>query len=335
MNTRRRLVRAAGSAALTATAPLAALSSLAAGPARAQGAYPARPVRVIVPLAPGGGSDAVGRLFSAHLTERFGQMFVVDNRPAASGVVGTDLVAKAAPDGHTILTVFSTHAMSAELFAKLPYDPINDFAPITLAVQSPLVLLTHPSVPANSLREFIAYARANPGKLNYGSSGPGSAPHLMTERFAAMADIRTTHVAYKGVAPIMTALMQNEIQFALANIFTTMPHVKAGRLRLLATGGTKRALSAPEVPTIAEAGLPGFDSVVWYGFLAPAKTPRPIIQTLHREMVAILRKPDVERGMIEQGNEPVGNTPEAFAALIREEAKRWGALGRKLGVTLD
>jgi tripartite-type tricarboxylate transporter receptor subunit TctC len=150
-----------------------------------------------------------------------------------------------------------------------------------------------------------------------------------------MAEIRTTHVAYKGVAPIMTALMQNEIQFALANIFTTMPHVKAGRLRLLATGGTKRALSAPEVPTIAEAGLPGFDSVVWYGFLAPAKTPRPIIQTLHREMVAILRRPEVERGMIEQGNEPVGNTPEAFAALIREEAKRWGALGRKLGVTLD
>ncbi len=328
MPTRRRIVQGIGAAALTSGAhPL-----LAAVPA---GGYPNRPVRMIVPLAPGGGSDAIGRLVSAQLTERFGQQFVVDNRPAASGIVGTDLVAKAVPDGYTLLTVFSTHAMSAELFSKLPYDPINDFAPITLATQSPLVLLVNPSLPITNLREFIAYARANPGKMNYGSSGPGSAPHLMTEQLNAMAGIQTTHIAYKGVAPLTTALIQNEIQFALANIFTTMPHAKAGRVRLIATGGLKRSLIAPEVPTIAEAGLPGYDSVVWYGFFAPAKTPRPIVDLLHKEIVAAIRKPDVTKIIVDGGNEPVGNTPQEFTALIRAEAKKWGALGRKLGVTLD
>jgi len=321
--------QALGLSALAGTA--GRLSAATTSPA----AFPSRPVRMIVPLAPGGGSDAIGRLVSAHLTERFGQQFVVDNRPGASGIVGTDLVAKSVPDGYTLLTVFSTHAMSAELFAKLPYDPINDFAPITLAIQSPLVLLVHPSLPVNNLREFIAYARANPGKLNYGSSGPGSAPHLMTEQLNAMAGIQTAHVPYKGVAPLTTALIQNEIQFALANIFTTLPHAKAGRMRLIATGGVKRSPIAPDVPTIAEAGLPGYDAVVWYGFFAPAKTPRPVVELLHREIVAAIRKPEVSRIIIDGGNEPVGNTPQEFAAIIRAEAKKWGALGRKLGVSLE
>ena len=328
MVTRRRLVQALGSSVLVP----AAGGAFAAAPAPG---YPVRPVRMIVPLAPGGGSDAIGRLVSANLTERFGQQFIVDNRPAASGIVGTDLVAKAPPDGYTLLTVFSTHAMSAELFAKLPYDPINDFAPITLATQSPLVLLVNPNLPVNNLKEFIAYAKANPGKMNYGSSGPGSAPHLMTEQLNAMAGIQTTHIAYKGVAPLTTALIQGELQFALANIFTTLPHVKAGRMKLLATGGVKRSPIAPDVPTIAEAGLPGYDSVVWYGFFAPAKTPRPIVELLHKEIVAVLRKPDVAKIIIDGGNEPVGNTPAEFTALVRAEAKKWGALGRKLGVTLD
>jgi tripartite-type tricarboxylate transporter receptor subunit TctC len=328
MYTRRRLVQALGSSVLVP----AAGSALAAAPAAN---YPVRPVRMIVPLAPGGGSDAIARLVSANLTERLGQQFIVDNRPAASGIVGTDLVAKAPPDGYTLLTVFSTHAMSAELFAKLPYHPINDFAPITLATESPLVLLTTPSLPVNNFKEFVAYAKANPGKLNYGSSGPGSAPHLMTEQLNAMAGIQTTHIAYKGVAPLTTALIQGELQFALANIFTTLPHVKAGRMKLLATGGTRRSPIAPDVPTIAESGLPGYDSVVWYGFFAPAKTPRPIVETLHREIVAVLRRPEVSKIIIDGGNEPVGNTPAEFAALIRAEAKKWGALGRKLGISLD
>jgi tripartite-type tricarboxylate transporter receptor subunit TctC len=197
------------------------------------------------------------------------------------------------------------------------------------------VLLVNPNLPVNNLKEFIAYAKANPGKMNYGSSGPGSAPHLMTEQFNAMAGIQTTHIAYKGVAPLTTALIQGELQFALGNIFTTLPHVKAGRLKLLATGGVKRSPIAPDVPTIAEAGLPGYDSVVWYGFFAPAKTPRPIVETLHKEIVAVLRKPDVAKIIVDGGNEPVGNTPAEFAALIRAEAKKWGALGRKLGISFD
>ena len=297
--------------------------------------YPTRPVKIIVPLAPGGGSDAIGRLLAANLSEKFGQSFIVENRPAASGIVGTDAVAKAQPDGYTLLTVFSTHAMSAELFKKLPYDPIKDFVPVSLAVQSPLVLLINPSLPINNFKEFVAYAKANPNKLNYGSSGQGSAPHLMTEQLNVMAGIKTTHVPYKGVAPITLALVQNEIQFALANIFTTQPMVKAGRIKMIATGGTKRSLLAPDVPTIAESGLKGYDSVVWYGILAPAKTPPEIVEELSNEIAAILRKPEIIKIITEGGNEPVGSTPQQMAAVMNEDAKKWGDLGRKLGVELE
>jgi len=297
--------------------------------------YPTRPVKIIVPLAPGGGSDAIGRLLAANLSEKFGQSFIVENRPAASGIVGTDAVAKAQPAGYTLLTVFSTHAMSAELFKKLPYDPIKDFVPVSLAVQSPLVLLINPSLPINNFKEFVAYAKANPNKLNYGSSGQGSAPHLMTEQLNVMAGIKTTHVPYKGVAPITLALVQNEIQFALANIFTTQPMVKAGRIKMIATGGTKRSLLAPDVPTIAESGLKGYDSVVWYGILAPAKTPPEIVEELSNEIAAILRKPEIVKIITEGGNEPVGSTPQQMAAVMNEDAKKWGDLGRKLGVELE
>ena len=210
---RRPFVKSVGAVMLSSLAPIQF--------AKASPTYPVRPVRMIVPLAPGGGSDAIARLLSVHLTEKFGQSFIVENRPAASGIVGTDAVAKAQPDGYTLLTVFSTHAMSAELFKKLPYDPIKDFIPVSLTIQSPLVLLINPSLPVNNFKEFVAYAKANPNKLNYGSSGQGSAPHLMTEQMNAMAGIKTTHVPYKGVAPITLALVQNEIQFALANIFNS------------------------------------------------------------------------------------------------------------------
>jgi tripartite-type tricarboxylate transporter receptor subunit TctC len=302
---------------------------------KASTAYPMRPVRMIVPLAPGGGSDAIARLISQHLTERYGQSFVVENRPGASGILGTDLVAKAPADGYTLLTVFSTHAMSAELFKKLPYDPVKDFVPVSLAVQSPLVLLVNPTLPIHSFKDFVDYAKANPGKLNYGSSGQGSAPQLMTEQLNAMAGIKTTHVPYKGVAPITLALLQNEIQFALANIFTTLPMVKSGKLRMIATGGLKRSLLAPDVPTIAESGLSGYDAVVWYGFLAPAKTPPDVVDELSRAIAATLRKPDVVKTIVEGGNEPVGSTPQEFARIMSEEAKKWGTLGRKLGIELD
>jgi tripartite-type tricarboxylate transporter receptor subunit TctC len=297
--------------------------------------YPDRPVRIIVPLAPGGGSDYTARFIGTRLSERVGQPVVVDNRPAASGIVGTDLVAKANPDGYTLLLAYSTHAQSAQLFNKLPYDPIKDFAPITIVILTPLTMQLHPSVPAKSVKEFIAYAKQNEGKLNYGSSGPGSSPHLTTELFNSMAGIRMTHVPYKGVGQYITAQLGNEIQFSFANMFTTMPHWKAGRLRLVATGGSKRLEAMPDLPTIAESGVPGFESVTWYGFMAPAKTPRAVVNKLQQEIHAITFTPDVKKQFIDQGNEPLADSPEDFAKIMKVDADKWGAIGKKLGVKLD
>jgi len=297
--------------------------------------YPSKPIRVIVPLAPGGGSDVTARYIGARLSERLGQAVVVDNRPAASGIVGTDLVAKAMPDGYTLLLVFSTHAQSAQLFSKLPYDPIKDFAPITEVISTPLVMLVHPAVPARTVKEFVAYAKANAGKLNYGSSGPGSSPHLATELFKSMAGIQMTHVPYKGVAPLITAQIGNEIQLSFANMFTTMPHWKAGRLRLIASGGLQRSQAIPDVPTVSESGVPNYEALIWYGYMAPAKTPRAIVNKLYTEIAAIARTPEVRRNFVSQGNDVVVNTPDEFAKVVVAEAQKWGAIGKKLGVTLD
>ena len=297
--------------------------------------YPNRPIRIIVPLAPGGGSDYTARFIGMRLSDRVGQPVVVDNRPGASGIVGTDMVAKANPDGYTLLLAYSTHAQSAQLFTKLPYDPLKDFEPVTIVMVTPLTLQLHPSVPAKNVKELIAYAKQNEGKLNYGSSGPGSSPHLTMELFDSMAGIRMTHVPYKGVAQYITAQLGNEIQLSFANMFTTMPHWKAGRLRLIATTGTKRLEALPDVPTIAESGVPGFESLTWYAFMAPAKTPRAIVDKLQQEIHAIVFSPDVKKQFIEQGNEPLANTPEEFAKIMKSDADKWGAIGRKLGVKLD
>jgi tripartite-type tricarboxylate transporter receptor subunit TctC len=306
-----------------------------AGAALAQSAYPDRPIRVIVPLAPGGGSDYTARLIGARLTERIGQTVVVDNRPAASGIVGTDLVAKAAPDGYTLLLVFSTHAQSAQLFTKLPYDPIKDFAPITEVFATPLVLLVHPSQPMKSMKEFIAYAKDNPGKLNYGTSGPGSSPHLMTELLNSMAGIHMTHVPYKGVAAVMTALLGGELQIAYSNPVTGAPLWKAGKLRPLGISALKRSEAFPEIPTIDESGIAGYEALIWYGYMAPAKTPRAIIDRLHNDITAVLKTPEIHQTLVTQGNLIVGSKPDEFAAVIKKEADKWGALGKRLGVTMD
>ena len=301
----------------------------------AQARYPERPIRIIVPLAPGGGSDYTARFIGLRLADRVGQSVVVDNRPAASGIVGTEMVAKAVPDGYTLLLAYSTHAQSAQLFTTLPYDPIKDFAPVTEVIATPLTLLINPSVPAATVKEFIAYAKANPGKLNYGSSGPGSSPHLAAELFNSMAGMQTTHIPYKGVALYITAQIGGEIQFSFSNMFTTMPHWKAGRLKLIATGGAKRMEAMPDLPTIAESGVTGFEALTWYGFMAPAKTPRAIVDKLQQEIAAIVNNPEVRQTFVSQGNEPLANTPEEFAKVIRSDADKWGAIGRKLGVKLD
>ena len=313
-------------AAVVATAALPAVAG--------EAPYPTRPVRLIVPFAPGGGTDVTARYVATRLAERVAQPVVVDNRPAASGIVGADLVAKANPDGHTVLVVSVTFVISAALQKGLPYA-LSDFAPVTLLIASPLGLMLHPSLPAKNVSELVTYAKAHPGKLNYGSSGPGSIAHLSTELLNSMAGMRMTHIPYKGVAAYTTAQLANEIQIGMSNMFSTQAHWKSGRLRLIAHAGAKRLDSMPDLPTIAESGVPGYEAIIWYGFMAPAKTPRAIVQKLNREIVALASTPDARQMFASQGNDVVANTPEAFAAVIRSEHAKWGEIGRRLGVTLD
>jgi len=320
---------------------VAAIAGMAAGlvppgieEARAQ-AYPTRPVRLIVPFAPGGGTDVTARLIGSRLSQRLGQPVVVDNRPAASGVVGADLVAKAVPDGHTLLTASVTFVISAALQKGLPYDAFRDFAPVTMLIAAPMGVLVHPSVPARNVAELVAQAKGQPGKLNFGSSGPGSIAHLSTEVMNSMAGVKMTHVPYKGVAAFTAAILSNEIQVGLANLFSTESLWKSGRLRLIAHTGTRRLETLPDLPTVAESGVPGFDSSIWYGFLAPAKTSPAIVQQLYREIRAIAETPDVRQILLAQGNDVVANTPEAFAKFMRAESSRWGEAGRRLGVSIE
>jgi len=297
--------------------------------------YPARTVRVIVPFAPGGGTDIVARILGQQLSQKLGQSFVIENRPAGSGIVGADLVAKAPADGYTLLFAFSSLSSSAKLFSHLPYDPIRDFAPVALATTSPLLAVVPASLPTKSVAEFIAHAKAHPGKLNYGSSGPGSSPHLATELFLSMTGTQMAHIAYKGIAPAITALLADEVQFSLVPIAVGMPHVRSGKLRALGVAGLSRSSAAPELPTIAESGLPGFEVIGWWGVLAPAKTPRSAVDLLNRELRAALDLPDVRRTLLDQGMDPAGGTPEQFGALIKADMDKWGAIGRRLGVKLD
>ena len=297
--------------------------------------YPARAVRVIVPFAPGGGTDIVARILEQQLSQKLGQSFVIENRPAGSGIVGADLVAKAPADGYTLLFAFSSLSSSAKLFSHLPYDPIRDFAPVALATTSPLLAVVPAALPAKNVAEFIAHARAHPGKLNYGSSGPGSSPHLATELFLSMTGTQMTHIAYKGIAPAITALLADEVQFSLVPIAVGMPHVRSGKLRALGVAGLSRSSAAPELPTIAESGLPGFEVIGWWGVLAPGKTQRNAVDLLNRELRAALELPDVRRTLLDQGMDPAGGTPEQFGALIKADMDKWGEIGRRLGVKLD
>jgi tripartite-type tricarboxylate transporter receptor subunit TctC len=301
----------------------------------AQSSYPSRPIRMVLPFAPGGGSDTLARMIGPRIAERLGQPMVLENRPAAAGVLGADIVAKSAPDGYTLLGTTATFVISGELHKKLPYDAFKDFAPLTQAIASPFGLMVHPSVPAKSVKEFIAHAKANPGKLNYGSSGAGSSPHLASELFNTMAGLKMTHVPYKGIALANTALLGNEVQMVFSNLFSTLGHWQAGRMRLLAHGSPKRVAAFPDIPTIAESGVPGYESVNWYGYSAPAKTPKAIMDRLYKEFAAVLNSPEVKPTLIKQGNEVVASTPAEFAKQVESDRKRWGTLGRKLGISLN
>jgi tripartite-type tricarboxylate transporter receptor subunit TctC len=311
------------------------LLACASATANAQSSYPNRPIRMVLPFAPGGGSDTLARMLGPRLSDRLGQPMVLENRPAAAGVVGADIVAKSIPDGYTLLGTTTTFVISGELHKNLPYDAFKDFSPLTQAISSPFGLLVHPSLPAKTVKEFIAHARANPGKLNYGSSGAGGSPHLSSELFNSMTGLKMTHVPYKGIALANTALLGNEVQSVFSNLFSTLGHWKAGRMRLLGQGANRRLDAFPDIPTISEAGVPGFESVNWYGYAAPAKTPKPVMDRLYKEFAAVLNSAEIKPTLVSQGNDVVASTPQEFAKQIEADRKRWGALGKQLGITLD
>ena len=295
-------------------------------------AYPSKPIRILVPFAPGGGADLMARVITPRLMDRVGQTVVVDNRPAASGIVATELTARAAPDGYTALVCTSNHAGYPSMFKSLPFDIRRDFEFVTQATLSPLVVVVHPSVPAKSMQEFIAHARANPGKMNYGSSGPGGSPHIAGEMLKAMAKIDITHIVYKGVAPALTALIGNEVQMSFTNLFSGEPHIKGGRLRVLAVTSAQRLPAAPDWPTVSESGVPGYEASIWYGFLLPAKTPRPIVEKLHREITGILKQPEVTKTFVTQGGLVIANSPDEFRRVFMNDVERLGKIIQAAGI---
>jgi tripartite-type tricarboxylate transporter receptor subunit TctC len=310
----------------------AALQSAPISQAEAADSYPSRPVRMIIPAGAGGITDILGRVIAPKLGESLGQQVVVDNRPGASGVVGSNIVAKAAPDGYTLLMVFPSHPVNQSLYRDVPYDTVKAFAPITLVSGVSPVLIVNSQFPAKSVQELIAIAKEKPGQLNHGSVGSGSMGHLGAELLRSMAGIQFAQVAYKGAPQSLTALLSGEIQFYLiGSAGTVVPHVKAGRLKALGVGARQRIAVLPDVPPIADT-LPGYEARGWNGILAPAGTPKSVIDRLHREIVNIVRSPDFNQVLASEGATPVGNTPAEFDAVIRADVKKWAKIIKEAGI---
>jgi tripartite-type tricarboxylate transporter receptor subunit TctC len=305
-------------------------------PATAAETYPAKPVKLIVPFPPGGSLDFAGRLIAQKLSEAWGTSVVVENRPGAGGNIGADLVAKSAPDGYTILLgALSTHAVNPSLYAKMPYDAVKDFAPITLIAVTPNVLVVNATSPVQNVKEFIAYTRANPGKLSFGSGSNGSAGHLAGELYKVETGTDSVHIPYKGGAPATQALLAGDTQFMFDNLANAMAQVKGGKLRALAVTTAKRSSLAPELPTMAEAGLPGFDISTWYGLFAPAGTPPAIVAKWNADVTKILTAPDVRARFVADGAEPAPNTPEQFAQFIASELTKYARIVKASGAKVD
>ena len=314
---------------------LAAILALGAAAAHGADNYPNRPIRLIVPSGAGGVTDILARILAERMRGPLGQQVVVDNRPGAGGIVGSDIVAKASPDGYTLLMVFPSHAVNPSLNAKMPYDSVADFAPITLVSRVSQVLLVHPSMPVQGVKDLIAYAKARPRQLNFGSVGKGSLGHLSGELFASQAGIEMVHVAYKGAPQIMAALLSNEVQIYLNVPISAMAQIRAGKVRALGVSTPGRLAVLPEVPTIAESGLPGFEATGWNGILAPARTPSPIVDRVHREVVAALRAPDIQAQLSAQAIDSVGNSPQEFAKILRADVAKWREVLRRAGINPD
>jgi tripartite-type tricarboxylate transporter receptor subunit TctC len=302
-------------------------------PARADD-YPSRPIRMVVPNPPGGPVDIVARLIAPKLGERLGQTIVIDNRAGADGVIGSDVVAKAPRDGYTLLLPASAHAIHPAVYASMPFDTETAFAPIALLVRAPLIMVVHPSVPARTASEFIAHAKARPGRLDYGSAGNGGAVHLTTELFKVQAGVDIVHVPYKGGGPLVNDLAAGQIHLAIMPILGPLPLVRDGRLRALAVTGAHRVAIAPDIPILADS-VPGFEAETWYGLLAPAGTPPAVIARLNAELQRVLPDPDVVQRVEAFGGETAGGTPEAFGALIRAEVARWRDVAKRANVRVD
>jgi tripartite-type tricarboxylate transporter receptor subunit TctC len=294
--------------------------------------YPTKAVKVMVGVPPGGPTDTVARAVVPDLAEALGQPVVIENRPGASAVIASELVAKAPPDGHTLAFIYITHATNPSLMAKLPYDTLRDFAPVSMVGQQSMVLLVNPAFPASSVQELIAAAKATPGKIDYGASDSGSAPHLAAELFKMMSGTQLTPIYYKGTAPAMTDLIAGHIPVMFISNISALPHVKSGKLKALAVTGAQRTALAPEIPTVAESGLAGYEVYGWYGFAAPARTPRAIINRLHAEVAKIAQNPKMKARLAGQGLELVGSSPEQFDAFIRAELAKWSGVLKAAGV---
>lgn len=315
---------------------LAALvATTAFATAYAQQPYPARPIRIISPFAPGGGNDVLSRTIAQKLTENVKQQVIVENRPGANGIIGTEAAARAAPDGYTIVLIPSGHAVNASLRRKLPYDSIRDFTPITLVGSSPLILAVHPSVPAKSVKALAALARARPGQMTYGSAGIGSSGHLGGALFETLTGVKMVHVPYKGMGLAITDLMAGHISLVFGTSASVMPHVRSGRLRALATTGAKRSPALPDFPTVAEAGVPGYEAGLWYGFVGPARIPGDIVRRLNAEIVAVLKSPEVHDRLASQGVDATPSTPEEFGKLMVTDLERWAKVVQRAGIRAE
>jgi tripartite-type tricarboxylate transporter receptor subunit TctC len=315
---------------------IALLIIASAGACRAQNAasYPAKPIRMVIALAPGGGVDTSGRLLGQKFTDAWGQQVVAENRPGAGGTIATELVARAAPDGYTLLMQSMSHAITPALY-KLPYDTIRDFAPVSLFVQSPSILVVHPSLPVKSVKELIAFTKKHPNEILFSSSGVGSGQHLAMELLNRMAGLQLVHIPYKGTAPSILDLVAGRVSVTSASAISTMPHVRAGRLRALAVSSAKRSPSVPELPTIAEAGVPGFAVDQWYALFAPAGTPKEVIAKLYAEIAKTVANPETRQRLLSMGLDPVGMPPEEFTEYVKTETVKWGKLVHEAGIHVN
>jgi tripartite-type tricarboxylate transporter receptor subunit TctC len=319
---------------LRAAAACAALAFVCALPAHAQGAYPSAPIRVVVPTTPGGAADIMMRQLAQKMGESMKVPVVVDNKPGAGNVIGSDIVAKSAPDGYTVLLTYTDHVFNPFLHASMPYDTVRDFTPVGLVGSVPLLLVTRPDMPPRTAGELIALAKAQPGKLNFGSAGSGSSLHLAGELFKSMAKIDVVHVPYKGTTPAFTDLMGGQIQFLFPTSVSAWSHIQGGKLKALAITSARRAPNLPDVPTVAESGLPGYEAAIWYGMLAPAGTPPAVVARLNAELQKALAAPELRAKLTDQGFAVTPGTPEEFGRKINSELDRWGKLIREANIKL-